>query len=185
MKMNKHLKKLTPLIILVFALTTFGQKTVAELSSAHAATLEKFLSENKNYQFLSEEVIDAENFKWNGKWFGKTAFPFYQTADFNHDKITDFAMVLSRKGERQENKRAEVEYHKYNYPLAIVIFNGNQNRTFRQAFLENIEAPYVCYLQVFGEGRKKIYFSVFNSSLETRFFKPSGKTYIVEYPDEP
>jgi hypothetical protein len=179
------MKKLIPLFILVFSLTAFGQKTVAELSPAHAVALEKFLSANKNYQFLTEEINDAENFKWLGKWFGVTQHPFYQTADFNHDKISDFAVILSRKGERKENKQAEAEYHKYNYPLAIVIFNGSKNGSFTKAFLEEVQTPYVCYLQVFGEGKKKVYFSVFNSSMETRFFKPVGKSYVVEYPDEP
>lgn len=179
------MKKLLPLFVLICSGIVFGQKSIAELKPKHAATLEKFLSANKNYQFLSEEVNDAEIFKWDGKWFGKAALPFYQTADFNHDRISDFAVILSRKGERRENKRAEVEHHKYNYPLAIVIFNGNKNGTFKQAYLEDIKTPYACYLHVFGEAKKKIYFSVFESSFETRFFKPSGKTYIIEYPDEP
>jgi hypothetical protein len=161
----------------------FGQKRVADLSPTHAAALEAFLSTNKNYQFLSEKVQDAEYLKEMSKYFGKTIKPYYQVADFNHDKIIDFAMILSRKGEPKENEGITSEPHKYDYPLAVIIFNGNKNGTFRKAFIEDIEAPLACFLNVEGTKKKQIYFGVFESDADTRIFTPAGKGYIIEYPD--
>lgn len=170
----------------MFALTVFcfGQKTVAELKPKHAVALEQFLSKNKDYQFLSSKVIDAEYMKFIRESLGKTFEPYYLAADFNGDKIEDFAIILSRKGERKESG-ATSEEHKYDYPLAVVIFNGNKNGTFTKVFIENIEAPLVCFLNVEGTKKKTIYFGVFESDADTRIFTPVGKGYIMEYPDVP
>lgn len=170
--------------VFVLSIVAFGQKTVSDLKLSHAIALEEFLSENKEYQFLSSKVIDAEYFKFIRESFGKTFEPYYQVADFNNDKIIDFAMILSRKGERKETD-ATSEEHKYDYPLAIVIFNGNNSGTFTQSFVEEIEAPLVCFLKVEGTKKKKLYFGVFETDADTRIFTPVGKGYIIEYPDEP
>jgi hypothetical protein len=89
--------------IFILSVLCFGQKSVADLKPSHATALEQFLSKNKEYQFLSSKVIDAEYMKFIRKSFGKTFEPYYQVGDFNHDKIVDFAIILSRKGERKEN----------------------------------------------------------------------------------
>ena len=175
---------LSSLCIFIFSVIGFSQKAVADLKPSHAAALEQFLSKNKEYQFLSSKVIDAEYMKFIRESFGKTFEPYYQVADFNRDKIVDFAIILSRKGERKENG-ATSEEHKYDYPLAVVIFNGNKNGTFRKAFLEDIEAPLVCFLNVEGTKKKTIYFGVFETDADTRIFTPAGKGYIIEYPDAP
>ncbi len=64
-----------------------------------------------------------------------------------------------------------------------MIFNGNKNETFTKAFVEDIEAPLVCFLNVEGTKKKTIYFGVFESDADTRIFTPVGKGYIIEYPD--
>ena len=175
---------LSSLCVFILSALCFGQKTVADLKPSHATALEQFLSKNKEYQFLSSKVIDAEYMKFIRESFGKTFAPYYRVADFNLDKIADFAVILSRKGERKENG-ATSEEHKYDYPLAVVIFNGNKNGTFTKAFVEDIEAPLVCFLNVEGTKKKTIYFGVFESDADTRIFTPVGKGYIVEYPDAP
>ena len=175
---------LSSLGIFILFVTGFSQKAVADLKPSHAAALEQFLSKNKEYQFLSSKVIDAEYMKFIRESFGKTFEPYYQVADFNRDKITDFAIILSRKGVRKESG-ATSEEHKYDYPLAVVIFNGNKNGTFRKAFVEDIEAPLVCFLNVEGTKKRTFYFGVFESDADTRIFTPAGKGYIIEYPDEP
>ncbi len=175
---------LSSLCIFILPVLCFGQKAVADLKPSHVIALEQFLSKNKKYQFLSSKVIDAEYMKFIRESFGKTFEPYYQVADFNRDKIADFAIILSRKGERKENG-ATSEEHKHDYPLAVVIFNGNKNGTFRKAFVEDIEAPLVCFLNVEGTKKRTFYFGVFESDADTRIFTPAGKGYIIEYPDEP
>ena len=172
------------LCVFVFSIFCFSQNTVVDLKPPHAAALEEFLSKNKDYQFLSSKVIDAEYFKFIRESFGKTFEPYYRIADFNNDRVTDFAMILSRKGEKKESG-ATSEEHKYDYPLAVVIFNGDKKGTFTKSFIENIEAPLVCFLNVQGTKKKRLYFGVFETDADTRIFTPTGKGYIVEYPEEP
>lgn len=173
------------LITLVLAFPAFAQKTVKDLKPAHAIALENFLSKNKTYSFLSEKSLDAEYLAEVRKWFGKTLNPYYHVGDFNHDKITDFALILSRKGEPKEDKGVTSEPHKYVYPLAIIIFNGIKNGIFRQAFLEDVEVPLACFLNTDGDKKKELYFGVFESDADTMLFTPVGKGYIIEYPDSP
>ncbi len=54
---------ITILFVLLLSFCAFGQKSVSELKPAHAIALENFLSKNKNYQFLSENVIGDEKLK--------------------------------------------------------------------------------------------------------------------------
>jgi hypothetical protein len=170
--------------VFILSVLCFGQRAVTDLKSLHATALEQFLSENKQYQFLSSKVIDAEYMNFIRETFGKTFEPYYQTADFNRDKIADFAVILSRKGKRKASSATSAE-HKYDYPLAVVIFNGNKNGTFRKAFVENIEAPHDCFLNVDGTGKKTVYFGVFESDADTRIFMSAGKGYVVKYPEAP
>lgn len=171
-------------MLLLFSFSAFGQKSVADLKPAHAAALEEFLSENKQYEFLSSKVIDADYLSYMRETFGKNFEPYYQVGDFNHDKFTDFAIIVSRKGERKESG-ATSEEHKYDYPLAVVIFNGDKNGKFKKVFHEDLEAPLVSFLNVEGSKKRTLYFGVFETDAHTRMFTSAGKGYIVEYPDYP
>lgn len=178
--------KILPIIlILIFSFSVFGQKSVTDLKPSHAVALEQFLSKNKKYQFLSEKAIDAEYLAQMREWFGKTLKPYYAVGDFNHDKITDFALILSREGTPRKNEDVYSEDLQYDYPLAVVIFNGSKAGTFRQAFIEDIDAPLVCLLSVEGNRKKVLSFGVAESDADTKFFTPVGKGYIIEYPDAP
>ncbi len=180
--------KLLLIAFFVFALSAlcFGQKTVAELKPAHAVALEQFLSENKNYQFLSEKSFEGEYLKDLRKDFGASIKPYYCISDFNFDGISDFALVLSRKGKATPAEGTEGTPYDHNYPLAVIIFNGNKKGRFTKAFIEDVEAPLVCLIKTDGAGKKKqFFFAVYASDADTRIFTPVGKGYIVEYPDEP
>jgi len=170
--------------LLVFSFCAFGQKSVSELKPAHAIALEGFLSKNKNYQFLSENAIDDEKLKEMREYFEKKSFkPYYLVADLNRDKIEDFALILQRKGTRIVNNLDNGEGYQYDYPLAVIIFNGGKKGTFTKAFIEDIESPLLCFLNV-GDGKKKdFYFSIYGSDADTRIFTPVGKGYIIEYED--
>lgn len=176
---------LSLLCVFILSLICFGQKTVADLKPSHATALEQFLSKNKEYQFLSEKVISAEYLKEMRQYFSKSFQPYYRVADFNHDKILDFALILQRKREPTVSNLENAEGYKYDYPLAVIIFNGNKKGTFTKAFIEDIEAPLVCLLNVNGKKKKEIYFGVYASDADTRIFTPVGRGYIIEYPDEP
>ena len=170
--------------VFIFSATCAGQKTAADLKSSHALVLEEFFSENKQYQFLSSKVIDAEYLEYMRESFGENFEPFYRTADFNSDKIIDFAVILSRTGQRKETGATSLE-HKFAYPLAVVIFNGDKTGNFTKSFTEDIEAPLVCFLKVEGKKRKNLYFGVFESDADIRIFKAAGKGYISEFLEEP
>ena len=165
------MKKLIPFLFLFFAASTFGQKTVSQLQPKHAAALAQFLA-NSNYLFLSENVIEDEDLNFMHSFLGTKAMPYYYVGDFNKDKISDFAVILQRKTESSEHAESE------DHALAVAIFNGSKNGTFRMAFKEVIEATLRRFLN-FRD--KHLYFSVSESDADTRIFTSAGKGYIVEY----
>lgn len=172
-------------LILICTSMGFGQKRVADLNIKHAAALEVFLSGNKDYGFMSENALDTDYLKDMRKYF-KGLKPYYNVGDFNRDGIVDFALILSRNGFRKDNGEGFSETHRYDYPLSIIIFNGDGKGGFRKAFIENIEAPLACFLNTdVVKKKKELYFGVFESDADTRIFAPAGKGYIVEYPDRP
>jgi len=174
---------LSLLSVFVLTVSCFSQNTVADLKPSHAVTLKQFLSKNRKYQFLSSKVITNEYLKFMRESFGKTFEPYYRVADFNDDKIADFAVIVSRQGTRKASG-ATSEEHKYDYPLAVVIFNGSKNGTFTKAFVEDIEAPHVCFLEIAKDKKTRLHFGVFETDAHTRIFKPVRRSYVVEYPDE-
>lgn len=171
--------------ILLLTPVCFGQKRVADLNAKHAAALEVFLSTHKDYGFLSESVLDSEYLREMRKSF-KGIEPYYIVGDFNGDRFNDFALILSRKGDRKDNGEGIAESHRYDYPLAVIIFNGSKKGKFTKAFIEDIEAPLACFLNVeIVKKKKELYFGVFESDADTHIFAPAGKAYIIEYPKEP
>jgi len=169
------------LFVFLFPVLCFGQTMLADLKPAHAAVLEDFLSKNKEYQFLSSKVISADYMKFVRESLGKNAKPYYLAADFNQDKFEDFAIILSRKGARKASGATSQE-HKYDYPLAVVIFNGSKNGTYTRAFIEKLEAPHVCFLKVEGTRKKTLYFGVFETD-NSRIFAPTRNSYVVKAPN--
>ena len=104
------------------------------------------------------------------------------SGDLNGDGVSDFAVILSRRGARKDNGQGVAETHRYVYPLAVVIFNGTKKGTYNKALVEDIEAPYVCFLNTHTvKGKKKLYFAVFETDADTRIFSPAGKAYKIEY----
>ena len=186
---SRNIKSMRVLFVAVLfsLLSSVGQaqKQIADLKPAHAIALEQFLAKNKNYGFLSEKVLDSDYLKEMRQYF-KNLKPYYNIADFNRDGIDDFALILSRKGESKDNGEGMAESHRYDYPLAIIIFNGNRRGKFTKAFIEDIEAPTACFLNTdIVKKKKELYFGVFESDADTRLFTPVGKGYIIEYPDAP
>lgn len=171
------------LMILLGITASSGQKRVADLHPSHAAALRSFLSKNKNHRFLSENVIGADHLKDMRKYF-KGHTPYYNVGDFNRDGINDFAVILSRDGSRKDNGDGMAETHRYDYPLTIVIFNGSRKGRYRPAFIENVTAPLVCFLNTeIVKKKKQLYFGIFETD-DIRILSPAGKGYVVKYPPE-
>lgn len=180
------MRTICSLAVILFAISIgLGQKRVADLNPRHAAALEIFLATNMEYGFLSESSLDAMYLTEMRKYY-KGSKPYYIVGDFNHDHFDDFALILSRKGTRKDNGEGITETHRYDYPLAVIIFNGDKKGTFRKAFIEDIEAPLACFLNAdVVKKKKELCFGVFESDADTRIFAPAGRGYIVEYPSEP
>ena len=175
------MKWIYSVMMIVFGVTAvLGQKQMSDLDQKHAAALETFLSRNGDYRFLSESVIEAHYLKDMRNDF-KGLKPYYRVGDLNRDGIRDFAIILSRKGARKDNGEGVAETHRYDYPLAVVIFNGTKNGTYNKALVEDIDAPYACFLNPSTvKGKKQLYFAVFESDADTRIFSPVGKAYKIE-----
>ncbi len=173
------------LFVLVFALCAFGQKTVSDLKPTHAIALEDFLSKNKNFGFLSERAFDEETLKEFRKDFGESTKPYYRVGDFNNDRVTDFALILSRKGKTTKASGSEGTPYEFDHTLSIVIFNGNKKGGFTKSFQEDVQVPLVSFLFTETEVKKpRLYFALYGSDAETMIFTPVAKGYIIEYPEE-
>ena len=173
--------KYSMLLVLILVCSAFGQKTVADLQKSHAVALEEFLSANKTYGFMSENFINKDfgddYLPDMRKWFKKPLKPYYIVGDFNKDKITDFALILSRKVPPKKSEDGEY----FIYSLTVVIFNGNKKGGFAKAFSEDVEVPLNCFLNV---ENRQLYFGVFETDADTMIFTPVGKGYIIEYQEE-
>ncbi len=169
-------------LIAGLSFAAFGQKTLANLELKHKAALQGFLAKNKNYQFLSENKITADYLKIMREDLGKSFAPYYRVADFNNDKLPDFAMILLRTGKAIDQGKEISKEHRFRYPLAIIVFNGQKNGTYENAFVEKIDAPYVSFLNL-TDDKKELYFGVYETD-EAFSIKPFY-SYRIEYFDEP
>lgn len=166
-----------------FAVTP--QVRLSDMQSSHAAALKQFLTKNKDYSFLSENALDQAYLKEMRQYF-KNLKPYYNAADYNRDGYGDFAVMLNRKGKRKDNGAEMAETHRYDQPLAIVIFNGDRRGKFAKALIEAVDAPYASFINTNVVNRKrKLYFGIFQSDADTRIFTPVRNIYKVDYPETP
>jgi hypothetical protein len=177
------MKSLLLILMLAFSFSVFGQKTISELKPAHASALKLFLSKNKDYSFLSEKAFDADTLRQYRKDFGKHLIPYYRVGDFNRDGISDFALVLSRKGGRTINTGEAGSPYEFNRPLAVVIFNGAKNGTFRNAFIEKVDKPLVSFLSWTPQSKEPLSFAVYATD-DYFMMKPVSSGYVVEYDED-
>lgn len=170
--------------MLAFSFSVFGQKTISELKPAHARALKRFLSKNKDYRFLSEKAFDADTLRQYRKDFGKSLMPYYRVGDFNRDGISDFALVLSRKGRRTVNTGEPGSPYQFSRPLAVMIFNGAKNGTFRNAFIEKVDKPPVSFLSWKPRSNEPLSFAVYATD-DYFMMNPAGRGYVVEFDEDP
>lgn len=161
-------------------MTVNGQKSVLDLKPSHAVALERYLSSNKGLTFRQEYNLDDDYMKDVRKWMGRNFKPNYAVGDFNRDRIQDFAVLLYRPGKPEyigaEGEGDPVTEHNPDYPLRLVVFNGQKNG-FRIAFSEDLMGPHAAFIRF----EKQLYYAVFESDADTFLLAPAGKSYIVEF----
>lgn len=176
--MSGSVASLITCIVLVAALTAGAQKRIDDLRPAHATALKAFLTTNSKFKFLPETAMDAEYLKGMRRG-ARNMTPYYSIGDFNRDGILDFAVLVSRAGKVRDNGAGMAETHRYDQPLAVVIFNGNRAGKYVRAAVEEVEAPFVSYLKTETKARRaRLYFGVFETDNVVSFV-PSRTGYIV------
>jgi hypothetical protein len=171
------------IVIVLIAFNGFAQKNVSVLEPSHAAALQKYLAAEKGVYFLQEHAIDDETLAEMRMYFGRRFKPYYLAADFNHDRVRDFALILSRAGKPTFDDEEEAAARIDDRNLRLVIFNGDR-KGFYVAHVEDIEAPPACFINLSDGKKKTLYFGVYGSDADTFGLAPAGKGYIMEF-DKP
>jgi len=183
MKLLVSVKYLISLVcILPFGLASvFGQASIRDLDPSHAAALETFLSKNKQNSFRGESVVDDEYLKYMRESFGKKFRPNYVSADFNGDRVIDFAVLLQRAGKptNQTPSESASKEHFPDYPLTLVVFNAMKGGKFRVAFTQNLAGPKAAFINLTTARRKRLYYGIFETDSDTFQLVPAGRGYTA------
>jgi hypothetical protein len=168
-------------ILLIVSASVIGQASVRDLNPSHAAAVETYLSENKQKRFRAD-VVDDDYLKSMRESFGKNFIPDYVAADFNGDRINDFAVLLQREGEPTNQAPGEnaSKEHFPDYPLTLVVFNGIKGGKFRVAFTQNVDGPRAAFINVTTGRRKSLYYGIFETDSDTFTLAPAGRGYVVK-----
>ena len=138
------------------------------------------MSSSNNLRFRQEYDLGDEYLKDVRKWMGKKFMPNYATADFNRDKMIDFAVLLYRDGKPEftgeDGKEGPVTEHNPDYPLRLVVFNGGK-AGFDVAHTEDLMGPHAAFIAF----DKRLYYGVFETDADTFILAPKGKGYIIEF----
>jgi hypothetical protein len=175
-----HRTYLTIIAIAVLGTGAFSQKSVDNLQPTHAEALNVYLSSNKNLKFRQEDNLGDEYLKDVRKSRGKTFMPNYAVADFNRDKMIDFAVLLYRDGKPEftgpDGKEEPITEHNPDFPLRLVVFNGGK-AGFKVAHTEDLMGPHAAFIAF----NKRLYYGVFESDADTFILAPAGRSYIMEF----
>lgn len=116
---------LTMVIFAVCAGHAAAQKAsdqFAHLKAEHAAAVKAYIGANKNLRPAMrvdcKSKFGLESLRQSA---GNAAHPYYAAADFNRDKITDFAVVLY-----DSTKKADARF-------TLLIFNGSKSGAYKLA----------------------------------------------------
>ncbi len=162
-------------LILILSPAAFAQRSVSDLSVAHAASLERYMSENRNLTFRQEQNLSDDYLKSMRETFGKTFKPNYAVADFNRDKIKDFAILLNRKGRPVPNMGITSKEHAIDYPLRLVVFNGTKGG-FRVAYSKDLQGPPAAFIAF----KRNLYYGIYETDSDTFMLAPSARGYIMK-----
>jgi hypothetical protein len=149
-----------------------AQRSVTEYTSAQRAALQKFIEAHPEYQFIPETWFEADTLAAaRNEWgFGKRFRPYYQTGDFNGDRLPDFAVILLTGKDASDPKSG----------MHVVIFNGIRSGGYRVAHVEREDFSPALFIQTAG---KRLWVGIMETD-SSGCFIPAGRGYIIE-PCEP
>jgi hypothetical protein len=162
-------------LILFSSVSIFAQRSVEKLPKEHAAAVADYLSANKTVKFRPQHGFSADFLEFITEGLGKGFKMSYAAGDFNGDKVGDFAMLLLRDG-KPEPSGATSEEHSTDYPLRLVVFNGEPGGKFRVAFTYDLMGPHAAYIQ-FAD--RRLNYRVFETD-DAFYLVPDGKGYKPE-----
>jgi len=142
---------------------SYGQTSIASLPKAQASALKSYLKSDAKVEFMSERAIEPSTLVDMRKYFGRGFRPYYIAGDFNRDRRTDFAVILSRGRMATFDTPEETEARKGDLELRVVVFNAKRGGGFEAAFAEDVEAPETCMVLMDGT----LYFGVYESDADT------------------
>lgn len=163
------------LSLAVLAIDSFGQKTINDLEEVHKDALEKFLAKNPRLSFRSQNILSPD--------YQKVAaddgfFPNYAVGDFNRDKRPDFAVLLKREGKSVfMSSDREISDFNPDYPLTVVIFNGQTLGGFVPVFQRKVSGPPAAFIRF----DTSLFFGIFDTDSDTIEFIPYGQKYTVKF----
>lgn len=173
---------MTRLILALLPLLTLpvgvSQKSVSHLQPSHASALQRYLSIHPDLDFLSERDCDPGTLNDMRKHFGARFTPYYRVGDFNHDGRHDFALVLMKDVPPKEDPDL-ADTHRFQYEVAVVVFNGVRGGGYKPVFVRNVTAPLVCFLAMSQEKRSKLYLGIYETDAGF-VMTPAGQGYIAE-----
>ena len=162
-------------MVLLGSITLSAQSSIEELPKGHAIAVADYLAANKDVRFRPHHRFSADYLKFITEEFGKGFKLSYAVGDFNGDKVEDFAMLFLRDGE-PEASGATSEEHSTDYPLRLVVFNGEPGGKFRVAFTYDLMGPHAAHIR-FAD--KRLHYGVFETD-DTFYLVPEGNSYRPE-----
>ena len=176
------MKNLLPFFVLVFSVSVFSQTSVTDLQPRHRAALDNYLKTRAGASLRLETILDRKYLDYMSETLGSGFKPNYAVGDFNRDKKTDFAVLLSRPGKPKnvnpEDKSQSGE-HFPDFPLALVVFNGGPGSTFKRAFTMDLYGPRASFIH-FDNAARRLYFGIFETDSDTFSLVPRGAGYRVK-----
>lgn len=170
------MRNIAALIIIILGCTSLSaQRSVEELPKEHSAAVADYLLANKDVRFRPQHRFSPDYLKFITEELGKGFKLSYAVGDFNGDKIEDFAMLLLRDGE-PEASGATSEEHSTDFPLRLVVFNGEPGGKYRVAFTYDLMGPHAAHIR-FAD--KRLNYGVFETD-DTFYLVPEGKGYRPE-----
>ncbi len=145
-----------------------AQKSVTEYTSAQRAALQSVISKKPLYKFIPETWFEEGSLMGarNDWGFGKNFKPYYQTGDFNRDGKLDFAVVLL-KGKNVEDE---------DWGMDVIVFNQVSGKTYKVAHVEHEDFSERLFIKA---DKNVLYVGVMETD-SLGCFVPAGDGYIVE-----
>ena len=176
------MKNLLPFFVLVFSVSVFGQRSISDLDLRHRNALDNYLKTRAGVSLRLETILDRKYLDYMSETLGTGFRPNYAVGDFNRDKKTDFAVLLSRPGKpKNQNPEdgSQSSEHFPDFPMVLIVFNGGPGLTFKPAFTMDFFGPRASFIH-FDKSGRRLYFGIFETDSDTFSLMPRGSGYRVK-----